>query len=233
MSQHAETIWASVKDAIFNSLDSIPSLEFEPVDDMGFRENEIATEALILLQKVVQQNEGSYLSLIVGDEEINLTSNSITTSKNYVDMPTQNKKKLHAVGRILSVSARASIASCNRVFENFFLCLMDTLRISGSCGDILPEDGCKFSGRLNYGALYLSIELLAACRYLVLGSEGLTSTTVSPHETWCCMLQSFCHSLSEAFSSTLVTTVDEDIQNSYIHSGGKWFCGFCVTWRSY
>ncbi|KAG5537786.1 hypothetical protein RHGRI_025031 [Rhododendron griersonianum] len=219
MAQHAETLWASLKDALFNSLESISSLELEPVDDMGFQGNQIATEALLLLQKVVQQNEGSFLSLIVGDEEINLTINSITNFKNYGDIPMPNKKKLHAVGRILSVSARASIASCNRVFEIFFLRLMDTLRLSGSCGDIQLEDGYKFSGRLDYGALYLCIELLTACRCLVLGSEGQTSTTVSAHETWSCMLQSFCRSLTEAFSFTLVTTADEESQNAYVHSG--------------
>ncbi|XP_058180836.1 MMS19 nucleotide excision repair protein homolog [Rhododendron vialii] len=219
MAQHAETLWASLKDALFNSLESISSLELEPVDDMGFQGNQIATEALLLLQKVVQQNEGSFLSLIVGDEEINLTINSITTFKNYGDIPMPNKKKLHAVGRILSVSARASIASCNRVFEIFFLRLMDTLRLSGSCGDIQLEDGYKFSGRLDYGALYLCIELLTACRCLVLGSEGRTSTTVSAHETWSCMLQSFCRSLTEAFSFTLVITAHEESQNAYVHSG--------------
>lgn len=227
MAQHAETLWASLKDALFNSLESISSLELEPVDDVGFQGNQIATEALLLLQKVVQQNEGS-LSLIVGDEDINLTINSISTFKNYGDIPMPNKKKLHAVGQILSVSARASIASCNRVFESFFLCLVDTLRLSGSCGDIQPEDGYKFSGRLNYGALYLCIELLAACRCLVLGSEGRTSTTVSAHETWSCMIQSFCRSLTEAFSFTLVTAADEENRNAYVHSGGKWFC---ITWK--
>ncbi|CAL5379021.1 unnamed protein product [Camellia sinensis] len=69
-----------------------------------------------------------------------------------------------------------------------------------------------------YGALYLCIELLAACRYLVLSCEE-SSVTVSAHEKWCCMLQSFCYSLTEALCCTLVTSTDKDIQNAYIHSG--------------
>ncbi|KAL6996405.1 hypothetical protein U1Q18_006533 [Sarracenia purpurea var. burkii] len=218
ISQHAETLWSSVKDAIFNSIQPITYLESEPPDGgMGFQENEVATEALILLQKVVLQTDGSFLNLIVGDEEINSNIKSITSFKNFADIPLENKKKLHAVGRILSVSARVSIASCNRVFESFFLCLTDALGLSGSSGDSNPEDNNKFSGRLNYGALYLCIELLAACRYLVLSAEELSST-MSAHETWCCMLQRFCHSLTDAFHLTLTST-DNDVQNAFVHSG--------------
>ncbi|XP_057505106.1 MMS19 nucleotide excision repair protein homolog isoform X2 [Actinidia eriantha] len=219
MARHVETLWSSLRDAIFNSLEPISSLESEPLNIMGFRENEVATEALLLLQKVVLQNDGSFLSLIVGDEEVNLTIKSITDFKNYTDIPLHYKKKLHAVGRILYASARASIASCNKVFESFFLCLMDALGLSGSSKDSHPEDDYMISGRLNYGALCLCIELLAACRYLVLDSEELSLTAVSAHETWCCMLQSFCHSLTEAFCCTLITSTYEDVQNAYARAG--------------
>ncbi|THF99081.1 hypothetical protein TEA_007038 [Camellia sinensis var. sinensis] len=218
MAKHAETLWSSLKDTIYNSSQPISSLETEPLDGMGFQENQITTEALLLMQKVILQNDGLFISLIVDDEEIKSTINSITSFKNYADIPTQNKKKLYAVGQILSVSAKASIASCNRVFESFFLCLMDALGLSGSSGDSHPEEDYEFSGRLKYGALYLCIELLAACRYLVLGCEE-SSVTVSAHEKWCCMLQSFCYSLTETLCCTLVTSTDKDIQNAYIHSG--------------
>ncbi|CAL5439668.1 unnamed protein product [Camellia sinensis] len=218
MAKHAETLWSSLKDTIYNSSQPISSLETEPLDGMGFQENQITTEALLLMQKVILQNDGLFISLIVDDEEIKSTMNSITSFKNYADIPTPNKKKLYAVGQILSVSAKASIASCNRVFESFFLCLMDALGLSGSSGDSHPEEDYEFSGRLKYGALYLCIELLAACRYLVLGCEE-SSVTVSAHEKWCCMLQSFCYSLTETLCCTLVTSTDKDIQNAYIHSG--------------
>ncbi|KAA8540352.1 hypothetical protein F0562_024729 [Nyssa sinensis] len=223
MAKHAEALWSSLKDAIYTSSHPILSLKSEPPYDMGFQENEIATEALILLREVILQNDGLFLSLIVGDEDLNTTISSITSFKNFEDISAQNKQKLHAVGQILSVSAKTSMASCNKMFENFFPPLMDALGLSveNSSGLSHPVEDYSLSDQLHFGALYLCFELLAACRYLVVGSGEVTSITVSVHETWCCMLQSFCGSLSKAFSSTLVTSADENTQKAYIHFGVK------------
>ncbi|XP_059645093.1 MMS19 nucleotide excision repair protein homolog [Cornus florida] len=223
MAKHAEVLWASLKNAIFTSIMPVLSLESEPVDGMGFQENEIATEALILLQKVILQNDALFLSLISGDEDINTTINSSAKFNRYDDIPTQNKQKLLAVGQILSVSAKASISSCNRVFENFFIRLMETLglsvqNLSGVCN---PDEDHVISERIDFGALYLCVEVLAACRLAVVGTEKLAMTTVSVCDTWCCMLQNFCSSLTKAFSSTLVTNIDECTDKAYIHVGVK------------
>lgn len=201
MEKHVEALWSSLKDAIYSL-----SLNSESMDAMRFQENEFATEALMLLQKVIIQNNGPFLNLILGDENINSTINSITSFTNYDDIPLQSKQRLYAVGHILSVSAKASNASCNRVFESLFPRLVDALVISA---------------RPNFVALHLCVELLAACRYLVVGTDGLTSTIVSNNETWCCLLDRYCSSLIKVFGSTLVTSMDKGTQNAYVHSGGK------------
>ncbi|KAK9281071.1 hypothetical protein L1049_003964 [Liquidambar formosana] len=162
MEKHAEAIWASLKTAIYALPEEpILSLMSESLDGMCFQENEIAKEALILLQKLILQNNDLFLSLIVGDEDINMIINHIDSFKSYNDIPLQSKQKLHAVGCILYVAAKASISSCNRVFESFFLRLMDTLgpSVRDSSGFCFRNDNHALSEKLNFGALYLSIEV--------------------------------------------------------------------------
>ncbi|XP_052182426.1 MMS19 nucleotide excision repair protein homolog isoform X2 [Diospyros lotus] len=221
MAKHIAALWPLLKETIQYSLQPTSSVESETFDGVGFQENQIVSEAHKLLQKVVQQDDGLFSSLIVGDEEINSTIKSISSFKKYVDIPMQNKHKLHAVGRILSVSAGASVASCNRVFESFFQTLMDALGLSGSSGDSPQEGDYEFFENLNYGALFLCIELLDACKHLVVSSKELNSITVSPNERWCCMLQGFCASLIKSFSCALMINTDKESQNAYIRSGVK------------
>ena len=154
-----------IKDVILLS-EKEPMLSFasELLDHVGFQENEIVTKAFILLQKVILENIGWSLSLIVGDKDINTIVNIVTSCGRYNDIPLQSKHKLCAIGRILYVSAKASITCCNQVFESFFFRLMDTLGLSvrNSSGDCLPNFDYVFSERLNFGALYLCIEFLVA-----------------------------------------------------------------------
>ena len=64
-----------IKDAIFCSeQETMLSLASELLDRVGFQENEIVTKAFILLQKVILENIGWSLSLIVGDKDINMIS---------------------------------------------------------------------------------------------------------------------------------------------------------------
>lgn len=215
IAKHAGAIWLSIKDALYNSLQE-PTLSFtlESLDGLGFQENEIAKEALMLLQQVIMQNNGLFLSFIVKDEDINMILNTITSYESYNEIPSLGKLKLFAVGCILSISTKSSVASCNTVFDSFFPRLMEILGLSVRklSGDHSPKDNYLVSKRLNFGALYLCVELLAACRNLIAGSTEIACKSVSVYETSYCMLQSFSTSLTKAFCSTLVTSChDADI----------------------
>jgi DNA repair/transcription protein MET18/MMS19 len=222
MEKHAEAIWLSIKDAIYTSLQG-PALSFtsEYLDSLGFQENEIAREALALLQQVIMQNNGLFLGLIIKDEDINMILNTVTDYERYNDIPSQGKLKLYAVGCILSISTKSSITSCNRVFESFFPRLMEILGLSvrNSSGVHSPNDNHLLSKRLNFGVLYLCVELLSACRDLIAGSKEISSQSVSACETCYCMLQSFSTSLTKAFCSTLATSPHD----AHIHFGGECF----------
>lgn len=224
MAKHAGAIWLSVKDAIYNSLqEPVSSFTSESLEDgLDFKESEIVNEALTLLQKAIMQDNGLFLSLIVRDDDINTILNSISSYRTYNDIPSQGKLRLHAVGRILSFTTKSSIASCNRVYESFFPRLMEILGLPGSniLGDLPTVDNYLPSNRLNFGALYLCVELLAACRDLIADSKEITFESVSACETCHCMLQSFLPSLIKAFISTLVASP----HNADIYLGGECFC---------
>ncbi|CAL2245307.1 unnamed protein product [Prunus armeniaca] len=212
MAKHAGAIWISLKDAISNSLEK-PAMSFtsEPLYGLGFQENEIATEALMLLQKVTLQNEALFLSLIIQDEGVNIVFNSIASHEHYNNIPLQGKQWLHAVGRILYIISKTSMASCNSVFESFFPRLMNTLEISvtNSSGDCTLNENNFPSKKFNFGALYLCVELIAACRDLIMRLKDLAPKPDTPQETCRYMLQSFADSLVNAFSSSLATNANE------------------------
>ncbi|CAK9153494.1 unnamed protein product [Ilex paraguariensis] len=223
MAKHVEALWSSLKDATLISAQASLPLESESLDGMGFQENEIVTEALRLLEKLIQQSNGLFLSFVLGDEDIKSAIITITSFNGYDDIPLQSKQRLHAIGCILSVSSKASIGSCNSVFESFFPHLMEALGLSvqNSSWNGHPDEPHVFTANLNFGSLYLSVEILAACRYLVVGSDELNSLPVSSHETWCSMLHSFCSSLTEVFCSTFLTSMNARTQKAYIQCGVK------------
>ncbi|XWS18947.1 hypothetical protein CRYUN_Cryun32bG0088600 [Craigia yunnanensis] len=222
MAKHGEAIWASLKDAIFTSLDSVLSFTAESLGGLGLAENEIAAEALSLLQKLIVQNTNLFLDLIVDDEDINMIFNMISSYKTYHEIPSQSKQRLHAVGRILSTSAKATSLSCNRVFECFFSRLMDILGLSvrNSSGHPSSDERILISKRYNHGALFLSIELLSACRDLIGSSETILAAFAHTEETWKYLLQSFSPSLTMAFCSASICT-SEDTHDADMYFGVK------------
>ncbi|KAI3786132.1 hypothetical protein L1987_45263 [Smallanthus sonchifolius] len=195
--QH-EALWSSLKDAILTSAPS--SLTLDP----GYQDNKVVDEALILLQKLIQQDNDSFsfLKLILKDVDINMTLKNLSNYNSYDDITVTDKQRLNAVGQILYVSAAASNASCNAIFQSFFSELVNGLR------SMMQE---KDPARPKFGYLYICVDLLTACRTLVKPTE----VTYDDNETWCTMLHSFCTLLT----STFVKTMKESTHNIYTHSG--------------
>ncbi|GAB2222290.1 hypothetical protein Drorol1_Dr00013501 [Drosera rotundifolia] len=176
LGKHAEAIWASLKCAILYSAGQpvLPST-FDWTDSMSFQENEIMKEAFSLLQIVTSQPDYAFLDLIIQDAEIHNTVNQIQDFGNYDDITPQNKHKLLVVGRVLSILAKASLASCNKVFEICLGRLLDTLGVSQTSSVVDPVMVDVSSTVFNFGALYLSIQIIAASRDLALASTELAS----------------------------------------------------------
>jgi DNA repair/transcription protein MET18/MMS19 len=165
------------------------------------------------------QNSSQLVSLIIDDEDVNFITNSIASYEMYDTISVQEKEKLHAIGRILYISAKTSIPSCNAVFQNFFLRMMDKLGFSVSNIDGLQNGGILASQSVNFGFLYLCIELLSGCRELVILSE-------EKHETYCTILHSSSAVLFNAFGSVLAVTADRCPSDPDIYIGGD--CSFFI-----
>lgn len=221
--KHAKAMWSSIKDAIYSSHEPTLSFASESLDGVGFEENVILTEALNLLDTVIKQNSGLFLNWIIGDEDINLILKSISSYKTYNEISLQSQQKLRATGCILSVSAKASLASCNSIMESFFPNLMHALGLSvgNSSQDCFPYDSNVLGGKLNHGALYLCIELITACRELMAGSEEFKSVAAPANERCYSLLQSYSASLAKALRSTLETSANEDSYETNIYFGGE------------
>lgn len=220
MSRHAEVLWFTLKDILYTSPQSALSLESESAGVLGLKGTDIMDEAVLLLQELTRQNGGSLLNFILSDEEINTFINSFTQHKDVNDIPLQRKQRLHAIGLLLSVSAKSSASFCNRVFEKFFPHLMETLGLligNPSENDYHVEDNLR-PARLNFEALYLCVELLDASRYLVVGMKEPSSVLDFGRQTCCSLLHGFSRSLTRAFLAS-IETVDVE-SNSYVYLTG-------------
>ncbi|XP_062103207.1 MMS19 nucleotide excision repair protein homolog [Humulus lupulus] len=207
MAKHAGAIWSSINSEMSTSVKKpTEAVTSESINGLGFQENEIATEALVLLGKVVLQNNDLYLSLILDDEDISSIFNIITSYRSYNNIPLEGKERLHVVGRILFITSRTSIVSCNRVLETFFPRLVEILERNSSRDHFL-----------NFGALYLCVELLAACRDLIVDSGELASNSISTHEACYCIIRNYFDSLIHILCSTLVATTNEAVHDVDIY----------------
>nr|XP_043614238.1 MMS19 nucleotide excision repair protein homolog [Erigeron canadensis] len=195
--EHLEAIWSSLKEAVFSSVPS--NLTVGPFED-----NKIVDEALILLEKLIQQDDSSFLNLVLKDVDMNMTLKSLSNYTSYDDITMTEKQRLTAVGRILYVITAASMGSCNAIFQGFFTELVQGLLAT-------TQEKNHVSGRLNFGYLYICVELLAACKTLV----KTTSIAYPENETWCSVLHGFCSSLT----STFVKSMKKNTQDVYSQLG--------------
>ncbi|XP_047266096.1 MMS19 nucleotide excision repair protein homolog isoform X2 [Capsicum annuum] len=97
--------------------------------------------------------------------------------------------------------------------------LVDALRLS-------VEDPHKtvhpaLDANLNFGALYLCVELLAACRQLVVSSDKGTSAPDISRDSWCQILHSFCTSLCNVFFCLIRASSIESTWNAYVYAAVK------------
>ncbi|TKY48216.1 MMS19 nucleotide excision repair protein-like [Spatholobus suberectus] len=222
ISKYARAIWSSLKDTLSTYLGE-PDFSFTvtAVDGIGFPENEYVIEALSLLQQLIVQNSSLLVSLIIDDKDVNSIFNTIASYEIYDAIPVPEKKKLHAIGRILYITAKTTISSCNAVFESLFSRVMDNLGFSASNIDSFPNGDISPSRRVKFGFLYLCIELLAGCRELIVGSEEPALQYAFEHETCCTMLHSFSTPLFNAFGSVLAVSADRCPLDPDIYIGVK------------
>ncbi|CAM8944187.1 unnamed protein product [Rhodiola kirilowii] len=222
MKKHAESIWSSIKETIYNAQwEPTLSLTSELIDGNQPLENEVAREALLLLQNVVMQNDELFSSLLVNDADIGMIIDSNVNISSNVIHSLESMQKLHAVGCIMYVSAKASSVSCSRLLKTHFLRLIKATGISDRTASFCNLNGnVSHSQTLNVSALYLCVELLAACRDQAIDSSELTSKSATAYETWPSILKSCSACLIEGLSATLLSN-PEKVTQDIVYLGVK------------
>ncbi|CAL9166042.1 unnamed protein product [Musa hybrid cultivar] len=209
--KHSQVIWSNLKDVIFNLSPHRSSLSTYGSDgDMDSEVNKIADEALNCLQTAISHlnfpDQDSFLCLIIDDEDIGTRFWSVTSIKKYSGTSTEIHCQLSALGSILSIASKVSIYCCTKVFQKFFSCLMDILGVSGKHpSKLCVTDHNTCSDGLNFGALYLSMELLTSCRELTLSSKEFAPEVLSEPRSWFYVLKNISRELCDALGSILET----------------------------
>ncbi|XP_073108980.1 MMS19 nucleotide excision repair protein homolog [Elaeis guineensis] len=218
MIKHAKAIWSNLKDVILNhSPHKTLFSTSELAGNMESEENQIAKEALICLQTAILHldslEKNPILSFIVEDEDIEMKFGLVSNEGTGTGISIESRRQLSAVGNILSVSSKASMSGCTRVFQKFFPRLMNILEISASSS----SNGCNTNNgtsSLNFGALYLCIQLLASFRELILTSQDFSPQVITVQDGWWCMLQHFSGPLAHALGSALMGARSSELVNN-------------------
>ncbi|XP_051147931.1 MMS19 nucleotide excision repair protein homolog isoform X2 [Andrographis paniculata] len=221
IAKHAGAIWSSIKDVTYINPHSTLSQESEP-DGMGFQDSDIMMQAYALLQEVSRECV-DFISLVIGDKDIDLFMNSLDQYKDIGGISLQDKQRLHVVSRILSTCAKSSILLCNKVFESFFQLLVNSLGLSVAQqfeNNHLDENSfCP--DKPNFGALYLCVELLAACRCLSVSLDNCTSHPEFSHQICYSMVTCILKLLMKVFISLLRSDIADNEKNGYLFYGVK------------
>ena len=195
MSKHAGALWLSLKDAIFHfplKNSSILSLKTVPEDSQS---SQIAEEALACLRAAISlfshSGNESFENLIINDEDLEM---------GYDCMSEESQQKILAVGIILSEMVKASSSCCDKVMKKYLPWLMNTLGINGN--DSLSSIKMEYNDKLNFGALYLAVELLSSCREL---------TITALHMEWWSLLQKLSVSFVQSFGLLLRSCISAEI----------------------
>jgi DNA repair/transcription protein MET18/MMS19 len=216
MKKHYGALWSALKDTFYSSTGTHLSFAIESLTSPGFEMNEIHRDAVSLLQRLVKQDI-SFLGFVVDDTRINTVFDTIYRYPQYKEMPDPSKLEVLVISQILSVSAKASVQSCNIIFEAIFFRLMNTLGIveKTSTGDVVQNGNSTVSTRLYHGGLHLCIELLAASKDLILGFEECSPTSGCAN-SGCSMVKSFSVPLIQVFTSAVCRSNDDSVVDVYL-----------------
>lgn len=222
MKKHYGGLWSALKDEFYSSTGTHFSFALESLTSPGFETNEIHREAVNLLQTLVKQDI-SFLGFVVDDIRINTVFDTISRYSQYKEMPDTSKLEVLVISQILSVSAKASVKSCNIIFQKIFIRLMNTLGIveKNSTGEVVHNGNSTVSTRLYDGGLYLCIELLRASKDLILDFNECSPTPGCTQESWCSMVKSFSFPLIQVFTSAVCSSNDDCTADAYF--GGENF----------
>ncbi|CAM0905499.1 unnamed protein product [Alopecurus aequalis] len=217
MVSHASAIWFKLKEVIF-SLSSDQLLSTGSPKDAEKNKNQIVSEAKNCLKTAVtyihSTDRDIFINLILLDEDIVNNIHSVTTEEKSICTSSHDLNQLQALGSVISILAEPSTYFCTRVFQAHFTRLVDILGSSaGFESQHLNSCNGSSSADINYGALYLCVQMLSSCREVAVASREDFPPVKSAKESWWLILEEkldpFIHLLGK-----LLTIDSQSIQSA-------------------
>ena len=193
MVSHASAIWFKLKEVIF-SLSSDQLLSTGSPKDAKKNMNQIVSEAKNCLKTALtyihSTDRDIFINLILLDEDIVNKIHSVITEENSIPGSSHDLNQLQALGSVISILAESSTYFCTRVIQAHFTRLVDILGSSaGFKSQHLNICNGSSSVAINYGALYLSVQMLSSCREVAMASQEDFLPVKSAKESWWFILE--------------------------------------------
>ncbi|KAK3126515.1 hypothetical protein QOZ80_7AG0557780 [Eleusine coracana subsp. coracana] len=189
MIRHASAIWFKLKEVIFSLSPEHLLLTSGSPKDADKSKNQLVSEALSCLKTAVvyisSSDKDLFTKLILLDEDIVNNIHSISSVGKSILTSSEDLIQLHALGSVISILAESSSYSCTRVLQEHFAHLVDILGASAGC-ESQHLNTCSGSSctSINFGALYLSVQMLSSCREVALVSHEDYLLVKSEKESW-------------------------------------------------
>ncbi|XP_062187107.1 MMS19 nucleotide excision repair protein homolog [Phragmites australis] len=226
MVRHASAIWFKLKEVIFNlSPDQLLLTSGSP-KDAEKNKNQIVSEALNCLKTAIMYIDSSdkdlFINLILLDKEIVNKIRSISSAEKSILSSLEDPVELHVLGSVISILAESSTYFCTRVLQEHFTHLVDILGASaGYESQQLDTCNGSCSTPVNYGALYLSVQMISSCREVALVSYEDYSSVKLAKESWWLILEKKLDQLIHILGSFFTITSQSMFQQEYASCAAK------------
>ncbi|KAF8713485.1 hypothetical protein HU200_028262 [Digitaria exilis] len=187
--------------------------------DAEKNKNQMVSEALNCLKTAIvfidSSDKDLFINLILFDGDIENKIHSILSAERSILSSVEDLAQVNALGSVISILAESSTYSCTRVFQEHFTHLVDALGTSTDYESRqLNTSNGSSSTSVNYGALYLSVQMLSSCREVALASYADFSSIKLTKVSWWLILEKKLDRLIHLLGSLL--TIDSQSMHSVL-----------------
>ena len=213
MVRHASAVWLKLKEVIFSLSPEQLLLTSGSPKDAEKNKNQMVSEALNCLKTAItyidSPDKDLFINLILLDEDIVNKIHSISSAEKSLLSSLEDLAQVHALGSVISILAESSTYFCTRVLQEHLTHLVDIL---GTSTDYESQCNGPSSAAINYGALYLCVQMLTSCREVALVSYAECSSIKLAKESWWLILEKKLDQLIHLLGSFL--TLDSQSEQS-------------------
>ena len=213
MVRHASAVWLKLKEVIFSLSPEQLLLTTGSPKDAEKNKNQMVSEALNCLKTAItyidSPDKDLFINLILLDEDIVNKIHSISSAEKSLLSSLEDLAQVHALGSVISILMESSTYFCTRVLQEHLTHLVDIL---GTSTDYESQCNGSSSAAINYGALYLCVQMLTSCREVALVSYAECSSIKLAKESWWLILEKKLDQLIHLLGSFL--TLDSQSEQS-------------------